>query len=52
MPQMMPLNWIIMYTMFIMSLMMFNFMNYYSFNPLSSKKNNNYTMIKQKDWKW
>nr|AVN67847.1 ATP synthase F0 subunit 8 [Polyphaga aegyptiaca] len=51
MPQMMPLNWIIMYIMFIMSLMMFNFMNFYSLNS-TKPKNNNYMMIKQKNWKW
>uniref|UniRef100_UPI0030FF1220 ATP synthase F0 subunit 8 n=1 Tax=Coladenia agnioides TaxID=2866479 RepID=UPI0030FF1220 len=54
MPQMMPINWIISFFMFIMIFILFNIMNYYIFNINKKKKmiklnfnNNNYL-----SWKW
>nr|YP_010999061.1 ATP synthase F0 subunit 8 [Eupolyphaga nigrinotum]WPM91819.1 ATP synthase F0 subunit 8 [Eupolyphaga nigrinotum] len=52
MPQMMPLNWMILYTLFIMSLLMFNFINYYLVNLTKNTKINNYMSIKNTNWKW
>nr|AML25713.1 ATP synthase F0 subunit 8 [Staphylinidae sp. BMNH 1274192] len=51
MPQMAPLNWLILFLMFIMIYLMFNFINFYSFMytpkiSLFSKK------IKSINWKW
>nr|APD14891.1 ATP synthase F0 subunit 8 [Eupolyphaga sp. NS-2016] len=51
MPQMMPLNWMTLYSMFIMTLLMFNFMNYYLFNPTKSSVKIS-TKIKNLNWKW
>nr|YP_009485859.1 ATP synthase F0 subunit 8 [Limbodessus palmulaoides]AVZ66437.1 ATP synthase F0 subunit 8 [Limbodessus palmulaoides] len=52
MPQMMPLNWIFLYLMFLIIFFIFNFMNYYLF-PMKTnlnfmKKMKNKTM----NWKW
>nr|WRQ18111.1 ATP synthase F0 subunit 8 [Tachinomorphus sp. 1 FYJ-2024a] len=51
MPQMMPLNWLSLFFMFIMIFMIFNSLNYFSFmyTPKSS------TNLKNKhsmNWKW
>uniref|UniRef100_UPI0030018476 ATP synthase F0 subunit 8 n=1 Tax=Phyllothelys werneri TaxID=1661847 RepID=UPI0030018476 len=52
MPQMMPLNWMMLFSFFSILLILFNTMNYYtSFNkctPLTFKK----TLIKSLNWKW
>nr|WLG71237.1 ATP synthase F0 subunit 8 [Rhithrodytes pantaleonii] len=52
MPQMAPMNWLILYILFSMIFLIFNFMNYYSF--LISKKTNkkNFYMKKMLNWKW
>nr|ASM82673.1 ATP synthase F0 subunit 8 [Rhombodera latipronotum]ASY98640.1 ATP synthase F0 subunit 8 [Rhombodera valida] len=52
MPQMMPLNWLMLFLFFSIMLIMFNVMNFYSsFNKISSL-----TSFKQKTttliWKW
>uniref|UniRef100_UPI0030017E87 ATP synthase F0 subunit 8 n=1 Tax=Arria brevifrons TaxID=2908858 RepID=UPI0030017E87 len=54
MPQMMPLNWFILYSFFTLMLITFNMMNFYiSFNKLSSKFNHKLTItIKKNFWKW
>nr|YP_010852980.1 ATP synthase F0 subunit 8 [Tagiades japetus]WGM81159.1 ATP synthase F0 subunit 8 [Tagiades japetus] len=53
MPQMMPINWIISFILFIIIFLLYNILNYYIFNT-SLKKN-----IKEKtnstilfNWKW
>nr|WGL39512.1 ATP synthase F0 subunit 8 [Limbodessus compactus] len=52
MPQMMPLNWIFLYLMFLIIFFIFNFMNYYihsltmNFNNVKKMKN------KILNWKW
>nr|AVN67917.1 ATP synthase F0 subunit 8 [Arenivaga sp. B097] len=52
MPQMMPMSWLILFTMFIMTLLMFNSINYYS-NILLYKSHGNKNMIlKYMNWKW
>nr|YP_009995366.1 ATP synthase F0 subunit 8 [Ochthebius griotes]QNP09782.1 ATP synthase F0 subunit 8 [Ochthebius griotes] len=52
MPQMAPMNWILLFMMFTIIFLMFNSMNYFSF-----KYNNNMTNISKKkmmklNWKW
>nr|ARH55126.1 ATP synthase F0 subunit 8 [Othius laeviusculus] len=51
MPQMAPMNWLILFIMFIIIFMIFNMMNYFSF-----KYENKFYSIKKKDnkfnWKW
>nr|YP_009000480.1 ATP synthase F0 subunit 8 [Eubasilissa regina]AHF21721.1 ATP synthase F0 subunit 8 [Eubasilissa regina] len=51
MPQMMPLNWLFLFLMFIMFLILFLIMNYFIYNPnLSSSK---ISIIQKKiNWKW
>nr|ASN65940.1 ATP synthase F0 subunit 8 [Metrius contractus] len=52
MPQMAPMNWLLLYFMFIMIFMLINYMNYY----LYTIKNNNSSEILFKtstfNWKW
>nr|YP_010472500.1 ATP synthase F0 subunit 8 [Nipponoharpalus discrepans]UVG42124.1 ATP synthase F0 subunit 8 [Nipponoharpalus discrepans] len=52
MPQMAPMNWLILYLLFTMIFLLFNFLNYYMF--LIKNKNyflKNY-MNKTLEWKW
>nr|ARH54679.1 ATP synthase F0 subunit 8 [Tachinus subterraneus] len=51
MPQMAPMNWLILFFMFIIIFMMFNSMNYFSFkyqNKISSIQKK----INKINWKW
>nr|ALO76776.1 ATP synthase F0 subunit 8 [Chrysomelidae sp. SPH01] len=51
MPQMMPLNWLTLFFMFIIIFTLFNIINYYSFNYT-----NKFTSTEKKyfkyNWKW
>nr|AVN67410.1 ATP synthase F0 subunit 8 [Eublaberus distanti] len=51
MPQMMPLSWLTLYLFFILMLLLFSFINYFSLihTPLLFK---NKIMIKSLSWKW
>nr|WGO57993.1 ATP synthase F0 subunit 8 [Pseudoglomeris magnifica] len=51
MPQMMPLNWMILYFLFIITMLTFSIMNYYLFinKPKTSKKN---LLLTKNYWKW
>nr|YP_010946846.1 ATP synthase F0 subunit 8 [Rhabdoblatta nigrovittata]WGO57603.1 ATP synthase F0 subunit 8 [Rhabdoblatta nigrovittata] len=51
MPQMMPLSWLTLYLFFIMMLLIFSFINYYSFipHPSSTKKILSSNTL---NWKW
>nr|WGO57967.1 ATP synthase F0 subunit 8 [Perisphaerus sp. 1 ZQW-2023b] len=51
MPQMMPLSWVTLYFMFIITMMIFSIMNYYLFinKPKYFKKN---IYMKSLNWKW
>nr|ALO76922.1 ATP synthase F0 subunit 8 [Habrocerus capillaricornis] len=51
MPQMAPLNWLILFLFFIMIYFMFNFMNYYSFMYMP-KISSFIKKIKSINWKW
>uniref|UniRef100_UPI00300175B8 ATP synthase F0 subunit 8 n=1 Tax=Arria pura TaxID=2908859 RepID=UPI00300175B8 len=52
MPQMMPLNWFLLYTFFTLLMIMINVMNFYiSFN-MSPIKLKYKTMVKKIIWKW
>uniref|UniRef100_UPI0030E196CB ATP synthase F0 subunit 8 n=1 Tax=Euphyes dukesi TaxID=1478503 RepID=UPI0030E196CB len=55
MPQMMPINWILSFIMFILIFIMFNILNYYISNMklMMIKKNNLMTFkLKKNYWKW
>nr|ATA58359.1 ATP synthase F0 subunit 8 [Plistospilota sp. JZ-2017] len=52
MPQMMPLNWLVLFFFFSIMLILFNVMNYYTpFNKISSRS---YSKMNTKilTWKW
>uniref|UniRef100_UPI0030FDFCF1 ATP synthase F0 subunit 8 n=1 Tax=Neopanorpa brisi TaxID=3135612 RepID=UPI0030FDFCF1 len=53
MPQMAPINWLSLFIMFSIILLLFNVMNYYSFNPkLPNSKEINNISFKSLNWKW
>nr|ALO70979.1 ATP synthase F0 subunit 8 [Pselaphinae sp. 2 EF-2015] len=49
MPQMSPLNWIMLYMYFTSIFILFNMINYYLINY---KKNKKKIKIQYKNWKW
>nr|QNP10113.1 ATP synthase F0 subunit 8 [Ochthebius colveranus] len=52
MPQMMPLNWLMLFFFFSLVFMMINSLNYFSFlYQYPSKKSLNFKMLKI-NWKW
>nr|YP_010989198.1 ATP synthase F0 subunit 8 [Asura unipuncta]WOS95361.1 ATP synthase F0 subunit 8 [Asura unipuncta] len=54
MPQMMPINWLISFFLFLSIYLIFNIMNYYIFNINFSNKNNKMLNLKKNNfnWKW
>nr|YP_008081530.1 ATP synthase F0 subunit 8 [Erynnis montanus]AGJ72729.1 ATP synthase F0 subunit 8 [Erynnis montanus] len=53
MPQMMPINWIISFFMFIFIFILFNIMNFYIFNTnYKMKKKMFMNNKKNSNWKW
>nr|YP_009242837.1 ATP synthase F0 subunit 8 [Lerema accius]AMQ67233.1 ATP synthase F0 subunit 8 [Lerema accius] len=57
MPQMMPINWIFSFIIFIMIFITFNILNYYIFNMKINMKNKqkkiiNKINLKKNYWKW
>nr|QNP09678.1 ATP synthase F0 subunit 8 [Ochthebius sp. IBE<ESP> AV177] len=52
MPQMAPMNWLMLFFMFTMIFMMFNSLNYFSFLYKSNKFINNLKLKTKFSWKW
>nr|AXS65179.1 ATP synthase F0 subunit 8 [Coleoptera sp. 13 KM-2017] len=52
MPQMAPLNWLTLMIFFISILLMFNTLNYFSFNYLPKKNKTSEKKLKTINWKW
>nr|AVN67866.1 ATP synthase F0 subunit 8 [Therea petiveriana] len=52
MPQMMPMNWTILYFMFIFTLMLFSLMNYYLFSPTNKIMLTKSMKTNNPNWKW
>nr|YP_010166663.1 ATP synthase F0 subunit 8 [Lioporeus pilatei]QRV62754.1 ATP synthase F0 subunit 8 [Lioporeus pilatei] len=52
MPQMAPMNWFILYIIFSMTFISFNFMNYYIFILNKQTMKSNKFMKKILNWKW
>nr|YP_010287458.1 ATP synthase F0 subunit 8 [Ophthalmitis albosignaria]UKT61789.1 ATP synthase F0 subunit 8 [Ophthalmitis albosignaria]UNP54265.1 ATP synthase F0 subunit 8 [Ophthalmitis albosignaria] len=56
MPQMMPINWILSFFLFILIFIIFNVMNYYIMNNknLKNNMNNNFKLKSMNNmvWKW
>nr|ALO77162.1 ATP synthase F0 subunit 8 [Phloiophilus edwardsi] len=51
MPQMMPLNWLMLFIMFTLTFLLLNSMNYYMFNYIN-KNTDNYKLTIKNNWKW
>nr|UGN61657.1 ATP synthase F0 subunit 8 [Cryptocercus zagunaoensis]UGN61696.1 ATP synthase F0 subunit 8 [Cryptocercus zagunaoensis] len=52
MPQMMPMSWTTLFMFFSMTFMLFNFMNYFMYNPAKKKSMTKKIKIEEKNWKW
>nr|YP_009560902.1 ATP synthase F0 subunit 8 [Hydrotaea chalcogaster]QAB45335.1 ATP synthase F0 subunit 8 [Hydrotaea chalcogaster] len=54
MPQMAPIGWLSLFIIFSIAFMIFNMMNYYSYNPTMPKSNliNKNNLINSMNWKW
>nr|YP_009945203.1 ATP synthase F0 subunit 8 [Hierodula longa]QOE17719.1 ATP synthase F0 subunit 8 [Hierodula longa] len=52
MPQMMPLNWLMLFTFFSILLIMFNVMNFYSSFNQTSLSTSSKKMTTTMTWKW
>nr|YP_010282307.1 ATP synthase F0 subunit 8 [Xanthabraxas hemionata]UHM24970.1 ATP synthase F0 subunit 8 [Xanthabraxas hemionata] len=54
MPQMMPINWMILFLLFILIFLIFNIMNYFIMNIKLTKNNNLNKKLKMNNfnWKW
>nr|YP_010166754.1 ATP synthase F0 subunit 8 [Rhithrodytes bimaculatus]QRV62858.1 ATP synthase F0 subunit 8 [Rhithrodytes bimaculatus] len=52
MPQMAPMNWLVLYILFSLIFLIFNFMNYYSFLIMSKYHKKNFYIKNILNWKW
>nr|YP_009441711.1 ATP synthase F0 subunit 8 [Amphizoa insolens]AOY39243.1 ATP synthase F0 subunit 8 [Amphizoa insolens] len=52
MPQMAPMNWLILFFLFIMIFLLFNFLNYFKFMIKNNNNLNKKFSIKNLNWKW
>nr|QRV62638.1 ATP synthase F0 subunit 8 [Stictonectes escheri] len=52
MPQMAPMNWIMLYMMFSIIFIIFNLMNYYIFITEKKIIKTNFFIKKMLEWKW
>nr|URH16700.1 ATP synthase F0 subunit 8 [Subulitermes sp. 1-1 SH-2021a] len=52
MPQMMPMEWTLLYITFLMTFLMFNIMNYFSQSPNKHTSTKKYINIHKTNWKW
>nr|WCQ71416.1 ATP synthase F0 subunit 8 [Hodotermopsis sjostedti] len=52
MPQMMPMEWLMLFVMFSMTFTLFNLMNYFSHIPMTSNKLMIKKYSKSLNWKW
>nr|ARH53821.1 ATP synthase F0 subunit 8 [Elaphrus cupreus] len=52
MPQMAPMNWLLLYFMFTIIFLMFNFLNYYLYLIKNTSNNIKKNINKTLNWKW
>nr|YP_006504029.1 ATP synthase F0 subunit 8 [Nasutitermes triodiae]AFM92529.1 ATP synthase F0 subunit 8 [Nasutitermes triodiae] len=52
MPQMMPMEWTLLYLTFLMTFLMFNIMNYFAQLPSKQSKTKGSINIHKTNWKW
>nr|QXT44053.1 ATP synthase F0 subunit 8 [Anenteotermes nanus] len=52
MPQMMPMEWTLLYMTFLATFLMFNIMNYFAQTPQQQSKTKKFININKTSWKW
>nr|AQP28738.1 ATP synthase F0 subunit 8 [Anenteotermes cf. polyscolus BDIT101] len=52
MPQMMPMEWTLLYITFLATFLMFNIMNYFTQTPSQQQKMKNNIHTNKINWKW
>nr|YP_009995379.1 ATP synthase F0 subunit 8 [Ochthebius hasegawai]QNP09795.1 ATP synthase F0 subunit 8 [Ochthebius hasegawai] len=53
MPQMAPMNWMMLFLMFTIIFLVFNSLNYFSFKYMNKNTNNKFNLKKNfLNWKW
>nr|WNL54163.1 ATP synthase F0 subunit 8 [Microcerotermes sikorae]WNL54202.1 ATP synthase F0 subunit 8 [Microcerotermes sikorae]WNL54228.1 ATP synthase F0 subunit 8 [Microcerotermes sikorae] len=52
MPQMMPMEWTMLYITFLATFLMFNIMNYFTQSPNQQSKMKTSININKTNWKW
>nr|AIY61974.1 ATP synthase F0 subunit 8 [Anoplotermes group nr. E1 TB-2014] len=52
MPQMMPMEWTLLYITFLMTFLMFNIMNYFTQTPNQEATTKKSIRINKINWKW
>nr|AQP29900.1 ATP synthase F0 subunit 8 [Anoplotermes group nr. AB TB-2017] len=52
MPQMMPMEWMLLYITFLATFLMFNIMNYFTQSPSQETKTKKSININKINWKW
>nr|YP_009250587.1 ATP synthase F0 subunit 8 [Heterotermes cf. paradoxus AUS121]AMX22916.1 ATP synthase F0 subunit 8 [Heterotermes cf. paradoxus AUS121] len=52
MPQMMPMEWMMLYIMFLTTFLMFNIMNYFTQFPNSTTSTKSNISVNKMNWKW
>nr|URH16843.1 ATP synthase F0 subunit 8 [Cornitermes pugnax] len=52
MPQMMPMEWTMLYITFLATFLMFNIMNYFIQSPSSQSETKKIIHINKTNWKW
>nr|AQP27299.1 ATP synthase F0 subunit 8 [Astalotermes cf. quietus RDCT046] len=52
MPQMMPMEWTLLYITFLMTFLMFNIMNYFTQNPYQQSQMKPPIHTNKINWKW
>nr|UFZ13089.1 ATP synthase F0 subunit 8 [Protohermes sinuolatus] len=52
MPQMAPINWLLLFIMFSITLILFNILNYYIIMPNSPETSSKNFKLNSLNWKW
>nr|WON65858.1 ATP synthase F0 subunit 8 [Macrotermes subhyalinus] len=52
MPQMMPMEWMMLYMMFLITFLMFNIMNYFNQSPNKQESSKSTITSNKMNWKW
>nr|AQP30104.1 ATP synthase F0 subunit 8 [Microtermes sp. A TB-2017] len=52
MPQMMPMEWMMLYITFLATFLMFNIMNYFNQSPSKTMTNKKMIITNKMNWKW